>query len=317
MTTIYAMVDPRTGLIRYIGKTIHSLRHRRSAHIHDARSGKNGHRCKWIRSLLFSGLRPTIIEIESCSGNGFAEEIFHIRLAKKDGIKLVNDTDGGEGCLGLRHSAKTKEKLSRIGRGRPHSAEHKKNISEGLVGRMVGDSMRRKISAKHNLPDSWFQNPKPHEYLEKLSIATKRLWANREYAEKIRKSLKAIAASRKGRPVSEEQRRRLASYNVGRVQGPEARQKVSSFQKGRIKSPEHRKKIGESHSLNSGPVLDRCELVKKLSAIRVNLGKTKVEFSELIGADECQWGTTERNQYLPRLSTLKKWELNILLTTGA
>jgi hypothetical protein len=54
---IYALVDPRDGLIRYIGRTMRSLRERLEGHISDP-SGKRTR--AWIGELRALRLRPRI-----------------------------------------------------------------------------------------------------------------------------------------------------------------------------------------------------------------------------------------------------------------
>lgn len=62
--SIYSLSDPRTGEIRYVGKTIKSLGKRRAQHVYSASCGGECHRDTWIRSLLKEGLKPNISLIE-------------------------------------------------------------------------------------------------------------------------------------------------------------------------------------------------------------------------------------------------------------
>lgn len=62
---------------------------------------------------------------------------------------LVNHTDGGEGCSGLKHSSETKYKLSIINKGKTLSKEHKEKMSKSRTGMIRSTETRLKISNSH------------------------------------------------------------------------------------------------------------------------------------------------------------------------
>lgn len=67
---IYALVDPRTGIPRYVGQTILGLEKRRKTHISNSKRAATTSRPKtprdlWIKKLLSEGLEPEIKLIES------------------------------------------------------------------------------------------------------------------------------------------------------------------------------------------------------------------------------------------------------------
>lgn len=65
---IYSLIDPRTGVVRYIGKTDNTKRRLR-VHLAEAKhSNGHNHRLNWIRSLLSENLVPILIILEV--GNG-------------------------------------------------------------------------------------------------------------------------------------------------------------------------------------------------------------------------------------------------------
>ena len=66
--SIYALCDPDTGDVRYIGRTSYPLHHRLSNHVGSARSNKcNPALSQWINGLCDNGKRPGIILLEECS----------------------------------------------------------------------------------------------------------------------------------------------------------------------------------------------------------------------------------------------------------
>ena len=104
-TIIYTLSDPETGEIRYIGKTTLPLKYRLTGHLYTKkeRNGLVNHRINWIQSIVKRGLKPIIIEIDSCKWEeSQALEIYYIAKYKKEGYRLVNTSMGGEGNLGVK-----------------------------------------------------------------------------------------------------------------------------------------------------------------------------------------------------------------------
>ena len=61
MIKIYALIDPRDGVVRYIGQTVQPLYNRLANHVDKARRGKdNTPKSEWIREILACGKRPLI-----------------------------------------------------------------------------------------------------------------------------------------------------------------------------------------------------------------------------------------------------------------
>ena len=65
-TFIYALIDPRTGAIRYVGKA-DDPEYRLSQHLIDDGREKS-YKASWIRSLRAQGLRPLIRIIDEVLG---------------------------------------------------------------------------------------------------------------------------------------------------------------------------------------------------------------------------------------------------------
>lgn len=113
LTYIYTLSDPISKDVRYVGKTVKSLRVRLSGHIYSNKREHN-HRINWINSILDKGLIPVITKIDECAWGDSQELeknwIIHFR---EMGCNLVNSTDGGEGALGLKRSKEACLKSSR------------------------------------------------------------------------------------------------------------------------------------------------------------------------------------------------------------
>lgn len=132
--SIYALIDPRTKLIRYVGKARDPIG-RLGRHHSASRNGTTIPVCRWIAELVSLGLKPTLHVIEICEGDGCAEEIFHIRLARQDGLQLLNATDGGKGIRGHRHTDETKRKISAAHMGKAITPETRALMSAAHMGR--------------------------------------------------------------------------------------------------------------------------------------------------------------------------------------
>lgn len=130
-TFIYALKDPTTGLVRYIGKADRPDR-RLSVHL---ASKEKGHRTNWIKSLVDRGLRP---ELEIVDEVPFEEwpmwEIAYIENFRELGYPLTNLTVGGEGSL-------------------CPSPETRKKLTEKLLGRIPTSCHREKTSK--SVKQSW------------------------------------------------------------------------------------------------------------------------------------------------------------------
>ena len=96
---IYALIDPITCKIRYIGRTKNNLNIRLRGHISKSRFKKTYKDC-WIFSLKQQNLKPKIKLIKVINGwsNSHLYEQCLIKKALNFGFKLVNLDDRGEGA---------------------------------------------------------------------------------------------------------------------------------------------------------------------------------------------------------------------------
>lgn len=135
VTRIYALTDPETGRIRYIGKTVKTLAQRLKNHMVQRKHENPTHKNNWLNSLHHRGLSPGIVLLEECDGDGADEERFHVRLAKMDGLQLTNSTVGGEGVC--QHSEATRRLLAILSKRprKPHTDETRRRISLAHTGK--------------------------------------------------------------------------------------------------------------------------------------------------------------------------------------
>ena len=135
MKLIYALLDPDTSEVRYIGKTTNGLR-RAKAHLWpSSRHGKTDRKNRWINSLVAKGKTPAICILAHYDDatDLYQAECDYIALYKHLGARLTNTTPGGESgpsmpgelhpMWGRTHTPEVKRRLSEAALGRRHSAE--------------------------------------------------------------------------------------------------------------------------------------------------------------------------------------------------
>ena len=109
MVTIYALLDPNTEQIRYVGKTVHCPKRRLQNHLHEK---GNTYKCNWIKSL--NGKIPELLILDTVSKDDWIFwEQYWISQCKTWGFKLTNATLGGEGHCGYKPSIESTLKKSK------------------------------------------------------------------------------------------------------------------------------------------------------------------------------------------------------------
>jgi DNA-binding XRE family transcriptional regulator len=267
-TTIYGLIDPRTGLLRYVGKTQRPAR-RLASHIAYSRKGHHTHACRWIRCLLREGLKPVMQLIEVCEGNGCPQEIFHIRLARADGCKLTNATGGGEGTggalypperrqamserskamwkqpgmrerlvaawKGKEHSAESRAKMSAVRKGVPKPEDWKQRVRATLAGRNTApiESRRAAAQKRKSRGDVFFSPETQRKAVEAARAATLGKKRPAEYCARM-------SAMMKGRPSPLRNRKQSTTVVAKRVAAfqsrPDYKELLHKFQQAGIRA---------------------------------------------------------------------------------
>lgn len=198
MVFIYALCEPGTRTVRYLGKTVNPAR-RGKEHVRVSSRYKS-HLGSWLRSLISREVLPDLIVLrEVPESQGSAAEIKYIRIARESlGMRLVNETEGGEG--NPKPSEETRARMSRSQKIRPpRSLETRAKLSAArkgnkhpLFGKEVTAETRERIS-------KGVRSAQTPEYLAKLRRAALGRPQSEETRAKHRDSLK-------GRPKSLEHR---------------------------------------------------------------------------------------------------------------
>lgn len=123
---IYGLSDPLTGELRYVGKTVKSLRHRLKSHLVAVRRGESKHHAgNWLRKLIDDGVQPEIFEIElvPVGGDWVEAESHWIALMRALGCRLTNMAAGGQGAVGYKAPPEHREKLRKAHLGQQRTPE--------------------------------------------------------------------------------------------------------------------------------------------------------------------------------------------------
>lgn len=110
---VYALKDPRTQEIRYIGKSSIGLE-RPKKHKNISELKKKTHKSNWINSLISLGLMYEITILEECISEEHVmrQEMYWIKFHRELGTDLTNLTDGGEGNSGWNPSEEVRQNMS-------------------------------------------------------------------------------------------------------------------------------------------------------------------------------------------------------------
>ncbi len=110
---VYALCDPRTLELRYIGKSMSGvLRPRRHTSPCELKAGT--HKNNWVKQLRSIGMRPLVVILDLCQTPDelIRREIERIKQFRAEGAPLTNLTDGGEGTAGHKRSPETRMRMS-------------------------------------------------------------------------------------------------------------------------------------------------------------------------------------------------------------
>ncbi len=91
---IYALIDPRDGQVRYVGRSVNPKR-RYLAHLGISRSDPNEHKKSWIRVLQNASMRPILKVLEEVAKEDApGRELWWIQHGRDAGWNLTNILDG-------------------------------------------------------------------------------------------------------------------------------------------------------------------------------------------------------------------------------
>lgn len=140
--------------IRYVGKTIQSLKRRLQAHICDAkRAAKRGYKWNkdwnWINYELANGFEIKIEYLDELNVSNKDDwewlETYWIHQLKAWGFLLNNMTDGGDGNKNQIFNSESLKKRSNKLKGRKRSQAEKDAISKGKKGVKLSEAHKNNV----------------------------------------------------------------------------------------------------------------------------------------------------------------------------
>lgn len=225
-THIYALVDPRTGFVRYVGKTIKTIAERLATHICLARR-THTHSARWICGILDAGLKPEAIHIETVTDDWREAEQYWIAQFRSFGFPLTNHTSGGDGLSSYKHKEDSRAKM----------AASQKRRYESAPNPLKGRKRPPEVIAK-------MRQTKLEKYPPKPKIAK----PPRNRLDVSEETRRKISEANKGKPKpprTPEHSAKIAASARGRVQSAESRAKKSAALKKYCESPEGRLRRSE------------------------------------------------------------------------
>lgn len=142
MIFIYALIDPNTAKIRYVGKSIRPKQRLQN----QMNEVSNCHRSHWLQSLKKDGKIPHQVILQELDDDApwQSYEIAWIKHGKEMGWPLTNNTDGGDGVCNL--PEETKRRMSQVWSGRKHKPETIEKLKFARALRVTSEETRKKHS---------------------------------------------------------------------------------------------------------------------------------------------------------------------------
>jgi hypothetical protein len=227
---IYGLTDPRTGAVRYVGKSCRGLKRARS---HRYIAQDKTHKGSWIRSLLAMNIKYGIVVLEqaTCEQTLNDKERKWIAHGREQGWRLTNLTEGGEGTSGLRHRLDSIEKMRAANLGKKMSDAHRAKLIAFHTGRKHTPETIKKMSERQRGRIGHIPSEETRAKMSAAHIGKPGTMTGKKHTEQARARM---SASRFGKPGTMR----------GRKHTTEARAKMSAARTGRKFSVEHRERIG-------------------------------------------------------------------------
>lgn len=165
---IYALTDPRTAEIRYVGKACDPIR-RFNSHTWASVLGRyRDQRTSWLKNLKSAGLMPGIVILECVEDSEWeACEKKWIAHFRQHGARLTNTQDGGTGqSKGHRMTPEAIQKTASKLRGRKRAPEVVAKIAAAQRG--VPKS-KTSIEKLHAGVRKWWANLTPEQQAAKMA----------------------------------------------------------------------------------------------------------------------------------------------------
>ncbi len=218
-TFIYGLVDPRTRVIRYVGKANDPETRLKRGHLPKSRI-TTSHKSSWIKGLLKEGLTPEIVILEECLYEIWEDrEKYHISKH----ANLTNMTEGGEA---IEPTPEIVRKSAEARKGRVLTEEHKRRISEGGKGRVHTEESKRKMSEMYKLRGT---TDVQREAARLTGLAARGRKASAETRAKMSKAQKGQISPLRGRVNSPETLEKIRRGRLNSAGAEKARKPLAQY----------------------------------------------------------------------------------------
>ena len=247
---IYALQDPLTWEIRYVGRSCTGLSRPNARH--------TGHCGSWCAKFRRWGHRPLVHVLQVFSDSDDINDVLNgaertwVAELRLRGCPLTNLTDGGGGATGWKASAETLQRMSesqlRSWASNPSRAEAlrrpevRAKISASLTGKSAAPATRRLMSVSQLL-----RGPRSVETRARMSAAQR---------------------GRSRGPLSDQHRQHLSDSLKGRLPSPLAIARGRESNLGRPLTPEHRAKLAEAKRGSKNPNFGKSRPTETIERMR-------------------------------------------------
>lgn len=153
-----------------------------------------------------------------------------------------NISPTAENCLGVRHTAETKAKLSKAKKGIPHSPEHCRKIGDAQKGKIIPEDQKKKVSEANKL--RFKDNPELRRAVGDRFRGKRPPNCGKDMLPAQKLKISELAKVRYKTPDGLAHLARMRELSKTKS----AKEKFSKAVIGRTFSAEHRRKLSEAHS---------------------------------------------------------------------
>lgn len=298
VVTVYALASTKDYRVRYVGQTVNPAARLQQHFQHSARY-PNRYISRWIKSVQRDGFNVVMEVLEENAVWNETERQW-IAACRANGFKLVNCTDGGEGCLGLIWSDEQRQRQSQVMKGVPKSAQHRAAMSKARKGVPLAPGVSEKVSAAlkgrrpSNLADLHKRRKgRPVPAAQRIAIAASLKGRRVTNIEALLANLEKARAARG--PVSAESRKKMSESHLGRpsLMTPEQRAAAGGRAKVLMQDPITRAKVSAALT---GRSLSQDAIEKRTASRRASGGYSVSEATKQKQSESAKAGWEKRRQ---------------------